>query len=62
VDPAKGADTFCSYGPWVTTADEVPDPGNLQLRTWVNGVLRQDSNTYDLIFGCREVVEFIGQT
>ena len=59
---AKGADTFCPYGPWVTTADEVPDPGNLQLRTWVNGELRQDSNTCDLIFGCREVVEFIGQT
>ncbi len=30
---AKGADTFCPFGPWVTTADEVPDPGNLQLRT-----------------------------
>jgi 2-keto-4-pentenoate hydratase/2-oxohepta-3-ene-1,7-dioic acid hydratase in catechol pathway len=59
---AKGADTFCPYGPWVTTADEVPDPGNLQLRTWVNGELRQDSNTCDLIFGCREVVEFIVQT
>src|SRR5205807_3378931 len=28
---AKGADTFCPFGPWVTTADEVPDPGNLQL-------------------------------
>jgi acylpyruvate hydrolase len=59
---AKGADTFCPYGPWVTTADEVPDPGNLGLRTRVNGELRQDSNTRDLIFGCAEVVEFIGQT
>jgi acylpyruvate hydrolase len=59
---AKGADTFCPYGPWVTTADEVPEPGNLGLRTWVNGELRQDSNTRDLIFGCAEVVEFIGQT
>jgi 2-keto-4-pentenoate hydratase/2-oxohepta-3-ene-1,7-dioic acid hydratase in catechol pathway len=59
---AKGADTFCPFGPWVTTADEVPDPGNLQLRTWVNGELRQDSNTSELIFGCRELVEFIGQT
>ncbi len=50
---AKGADTFCPYGPWITTADEVSDPGNLQLRTWVNRELRQDSNTSDLIFGCR---------
>jgi 2-keto-4-pentenoate hydratase/2-oxohepta-3-ene-1,7-dioic acid hydratase in catechol pathway len=59
---AKGADTFCPFGPWVTTADEVPDPQNLTLRTWVNGELRQDSNTSDLIFSCDELVEFIGQT
>lgn len=59
---AKGADTFCPLGPWVTTADEVPDPENLRLRTWVNGELRQDSTTADLIFGCQELVEFIGQT
>jgi 2-keto-4-pentenoate hydratase/2-oxohepta-3-ene-1,7-dioic acid hydratase in catechol pathway len=59
---AKGADTFCPFGPWVTTADEVPDPEDLSLRTWVNGELRQDSNTSDLIFGCQELVEFIAQT
>jgi acylpyruvate hydrolase len=59
---AKGADTFCPFGPWVTTADEVPDAGSLSLRTWVNGELRQDSNTSDLIFGCDELVEFIAQT
>jgi 2-keto-4-pentenoate hydratase/2-oxohepta-3-ene-1,7-dioic acid hydratase in catechol pathway len=59
---AKGADTFCPFGPWVTTADDVPDPGELQLRTWVNGELRQDSRTSDLIFGCDELVAFIAQT
>jgi acylpyruvate hydrolase len=59
---AKGADTFCPYGPWITTADEVPDPGDLRLRTWVNGELRQDSRTSDLIFGCQELVDFIAQT
>jgi 2-keto-4-pentenoate hydratase/2-oxohepta-3-ene-1,7-dioic acid hydratase in catechol pathway len=59
---AKGADTFCPFGPWVTTADEVPDAGNLDLRTWVNGELRQDANTSDLVFGCEELVGFIGQT
>jgi acylpyruvate hydrolase len=59
---AKGADTFCPFGPWVTTIDEVPDPGNLDLKTWVNGELRQDSNTCDLIFGCPDLVQFIGQT
>ncbi len=59
---AKGADTFCPCGPWVTTADEVPDVGDLRLRTWVNGELRQDSRTSDLIFGCEQLVEFIAQT
>jgi 2-keto-4-pentenoate hydratase/2-oxohepta-3-ene-1,7-dioic acid hydratase in catechol pathway len=59
---AKGADTFCPYGPWITTPDEVPDPGALRLRTWVNGDLRQDSNTADMIFGCQELVDFIAET
>jgi len=59
---AKGADGFCPWGPWVTTADEVPDPEDLALRTWVNGELRQDSRTSDLIFGCRALVDFIAET
>ncbi len=59
---AKGADTFCPYGPWVTTTDEVGDPSGLGLRTWVNGELRQDSSTADMIFGCQELVDFIAQT
>ena len=56
---AKGADTFCPFGPWVTTADEVPEPENLRLRSWVNGDLRQDSRTNDLLFGIDELVDFI---
>ena len=48
---AKGADTFCPFGPWVTTADEIADPEALALRTWVNGELRQDASTADLVFG-----------
>ncbi len=59
---AKGADTFCPFGPWITTADEVENPGSLSIRTWVNGELRQDSSTSNLIFGCEELVEFISQT
>jgi 2-keto-4-pentenoate hydratase/2-oxohepta-3-ene-1,7-dioic acid hydratase in catechol pathway len=59
---AKGADTFCPFGPWVTTADEVPNPEDLRLRTWVNGELRQDSSTSDLIFGCEKLVSFISET
>ena len=59
---AKGADGFCPYGPWITTADEVPDPHTLALRTWVNGELRQDSNTVELIFSVPELIEFISET
>ncbi|MFZ1992570.1 MAG: fumarylacetoacetate hydrolase family protein [Solirubrobacteraceae bacterium] len=59
---AKGADTFCPFGPWITTADEVPDPGNLALRTWVNDELRQESNTSNLVFGCSALVDFISET
>jgi acylpyruvate hydrolase len=59
---AKGADGFCPYGPWITTADEVPNPDALSLRTWVNGELRQDSSTAELIFGVPELVRFISET
>jgi acylpyruvate hydrolase len=59
---AKGADTFCPLGPWVTTVDEVPDPEDLRLQTWVNGELRQDSSTSDLIFGRQQLVEFLSET
>ncbi|HEX4115087.1 MAG TPA: fumarylacetoacetate hydrolase family protein [Solirubrobacteraceae bacterium] len=59
---AKGADGFCPYGPWITTADEVPDPHELWLRTWVNGEPRQDSSTSNLIFKIPELVSFISET
>lgn len=59
---AKGADGFCPYGPWLTTADEVPDPYALALRTWINGELRQDSSTANLIFKLDRLIEFIAAT
>lgn len=58
---AKGFDTSCPYGPWVTTADEVPSPENLRLQTWVNGQPRQDARTSDLVFSVGELVAFIGE-
>ena len=58
---AKGADTFCPWGPWITTADEVPEPEDLRLTCHVNGELRQDSRTSDLIFGPRALVDFIAE-
>jgi 2-keto-4-pentenoate hydratase/2-oxohepta-3-ene-1,7-dioic acid hydratase in catechol pathway len=57
----KSADTFCPTGPWVVTADEVPDPGKLALWTEVNGERRQNSNTADLIFGVDEIVSYVSQ-
>ncbi len=59
---AKGADAFCPYGPWITTVDEIPDPNELRLRTWVNGELRQDAPTSNLIFKIPELIAFISQT
>jgi ureidoglycolate lyase len=55
----KSADTFCPIGPWLVTADEVPDPGKLALWTEVNGERRQNSNTADLIFGVDHIVSYV---
>ncbi len=50
MDPRQGGDTFAPFGPWVTTADEVPDPQALEIRTAVNGEPRQDGRTADMVF------------
>jgi 2-keto-4-pentenoate hydratase/2-oxohepta-3-ene-1,7-dioic acid hydratase in catechol pathway len=57
----KSADTFCPTGPWLVTAEEIPDPGKLALWTEVNGERRQNSNTADLIFGVDEIVTYVSQ-
>ncbi len=59
---AKGFDNSCPWGPWVTTADEVPDPRALTLTTHVNGEERQHSSTDDLVFGPEELVGFLSET
>jgi 2-keto-4-pentenoate hydratase/2-oxohepta-3-ene-1,7-dioic acid hydratase in catechol pathway len=56
---AKGADGFCPFGPWITTSDEVPEPEDLALRTWVNGELRQDARSNDLLFSIDQLIEHI---
>ena len=55
----KSFDTHCPLGPWITTADDVGNPHELGVRTWVNGELRQDSNTKELIFDCFALVEHL---
>jgi acylpyruvate hydrolase len=59
---AKGFDTSCPWGPWITTADEVPDPCALRITSHVNGEPRQDSTTADLVFGPRALVDFLAET
>jgi len=54
----KSLDTFCPIGPVVVTADELPDPHNLSIQTWVNGELRQSSNTRHLIHNVPNLVAF----
>jgi 2-keto-4-pentenoate hydratase/2-oxohepta-3-ene-1,7-dioic acid hydratase in catechol pathway len=55
----KSFDTHCPFGPAIVTADEIPDPHDLDIKTEVNGELRQDSNTKNLIFDCFELVEHL---
>jgi 2-keto-4-pentenoate hydratase/2-oxohepta-3-ene-1,7-dioic acid hydratase in catechol pathway len=52
----KSFDTHGPIGPWIVTPDEVGDPHTLDLKTWVNGDLRQHSNTKNLVFDCYEQV------
>jgi acylpyruvate hydrolase len=59
---AKGFDTACPWGPWITTVDELPDAAGLRLTTSVNGELRQDGTTADLIFDPQRLVDFIAET
>jgi 2-keto-4-pentenoate hydratase/2-oxohepta-3-ene-1,7-dioic acid hydratase in catechol pathway len=55
-DLGKCFDTFCPMGPWIVTADEV-DARHTRLRTWVNGEVRQDASTADMIFDIETLIE-----
>jgi len=55
----KSFDTHGPMGPWLVTPDELGDPHGLRLRTWVNGEIRQDARTDDLIFDCFAMVEHL---
>ncbi|WP_059172982.1 fumarylacetoacetate hydrolase family protein [Bacillus sp. FJAT-27445] len=53
----KSLDGSCPMGPWIVTADEVEDAGKLDIRTRVNGEVRQDSNTKHFIFSIEQMIE-----
>jgi 2-keto-4-pentenoate hydratase/2-oxohepta-3-ene-1,7-dioic acid hydratase in catechol pathway len=58
----KSFDTFCPLGPVVVTADEIPDPQALALRTRVNGEVMQDSSTAEMLFGVAELLSFCSRS
>ncbi|WP_327089737.1 fumarylacetoacetate hydrolase family protein [Nonomuraea sp. NBC_01738] len=60
-DKGKSCETFNPMGPWFVTADEIGDPQNLAMRLWVNGELRQDGNSKNMIFDIAEVVRYLSQ-
>ncbi|HWE25851.1 MAG TPA: fumarylacetoacetate hydrolase family protein [Myxococcales bacterium] len=57
----KTSDGFGPIGPWLVTADQIPDVQKLQLQTRVNGELRQNSNTDDMIFDVKTIVSYASQ-
>jgi 2-keto-4-pentenoate hydratase/2-oxohepta-3-ene-1,7-dioic acid hydratase in catechol pathway len=57
----KAIDGFAPLGPYIVTADEVPNPQNLNLKCWVNGELRQNSNTEDMIFSTAKLISDLSQ-
>lgn len=54
----KSPDSYSVLGPWLTTADEISNPGNLEMELQINGVTRQKTNTNDLILGVQALIAF----
>ena len=54
----KSIDTYAVLGPWLVTADEIPDPDNVAFSLKVNGEVRQDASTADLIYGIRKLIAY----
>jgi 2-keto-4-pentenoate hydratase/2-oxohepta-3-ene-1,7-dioic acid hydratase in catechol pathway len=57
----KSLDGYCPMGPWIVTADEIPDPQNLTLRLRVNGVLKQEGNTRTMIYPVKTIISILSQ-
>jgi 2-keto-4-pentenoate hydratase/2-oxohepta-3-ene-1,7-dioic acid hydratase in catechol pathway len=57
----KSLDRSCPTGPWIVTADEVPDPQSLKLRLRVDGVLKQDGTTRDMIYPVDAILEWVSK-
>ena len=55
----KSLDTFAPMGPWIVTADEIPDPQTLGIRCMVNGETRQDDTTANMVFSVAQIIAFV---
>jgi 2-keto-4-pentenoate hydratase/2-oxohepta-3-ene-1,7-dioic acid hydratase in catechol pathway len=60
-DKGKNCETFNPLGPWLVPAEDIGDPQQLGLRLWVNGELKQDSSTKNMIFHVAEVIRYLSQ-
>lgn len=58
----KGIDTFAPCGPWITTRDEVPNPQKLQITTKVNGELRQNSSSSNMVLSVKRIISTLSRT
>ncbi len=58
---AKSIDGFCPLGPWMVTADEISDPQDLWVRTWLNGQQMQEGHTADMLFTVRDLIAYVSQ-
>ena len=57
----KSFDTCGPLGPCLVTPDELPDPHNLSIKTWIDNELRQNANTRQMIFNCYEMIAYLSQ-
>ncbi len=57
----KSFDTCGPLGPWIVTPDEIGDPHNLAIKTWIDDELRQDANTRQMIFNCYDMIAYLSQ-
>lgn len=57
----KSLDGYCPLGPWIVTTDELPDPQNLSLRLRVNGVIKQEGHTRNMIYPVKTIISLLSQ-
>ena len=57
----KTLDTFCPLGPWIVTSDKIADPHSLDIKSWLNGQIMQDSNSSLMIFKLPQLISFLSK-